>query len=167
MTEDLWMYEYNRTFDNELNNGLTEAEAETFAAESADQAVYYSKSASMTDLRSELKARGLPITGRRSQLLQRILMNNTETRKQAIVLFADGVRRIITNNTEKRKQDIVTDPEITPEPTVNLTMRRIITNNTEKRKQDIVTDPEITPEPTMNLTMRRSVRLARLALPYF
>lgn len=102
MNKDLWMYEYNRTFDNELNNGLTETEAETLADAAADVAVYYGKTASMGELRAELETRDLPITGRRLQL----------------------VKRILTNNTEKRKQEIEKEPEITPEPTIVITPRR-------------------------------------------
>ena len=139
MNEDLWMCEYNRTFDNELNNGLTETEAEALASESADLAVYYSKCASMDTLRSELDSRDLPITGRRSQLLRRILKNNTDKRKQENK----------NNNNE-----------------YELFFRRVFKNHMDKHKQENKNDPEIIPEHNSVLTTRRSMRIAKMALPY-
>ena len=61
--ENVWMDEYDRVFEIELDNGLTNDSAEDSATKSAEMAVYYYGELKLPSLKEELRLRSLKVSG--------------------------------------------------------------------------------------------------------
>lgn len=78
--ENVWMDEYDRVFEIELDNGLTNDSAEDSATKSAEMAVYYYGELKLPALKQELRLRSLKVSGKKMDLVCRLLKNDIEKR---------------------------------------------------------------------------------------
>ena len=90
--ENVWMDEYDRVFEIELDNGLTKDFAEDSATKSAEMAVYYYGKLKLPSLKEELRLRSLKVGGKKMDLVCRLLQDDIEKRiaKRPIVITSSA-----------------------------------------------------------------------------